>query len=87
MVCEYSGGSSCLAALVVKQFASASPSHQLHSRERFFSEAATSQKSQVQRKLIVTDVTSWIQKLIYTLLPTNVHIAWENCFKLWTLSR
>ena len=24
---------------------------------------------------------SWIQKLIYSLLPANVHIAWKNYFK------
>ena len=65
----------------------ASPSHQLHSRERFFLEAATSRKSEVQQKLILEDVTSWIQELIYSLLPANVHIAWKNYFKLLTISR
>ena len=34
-----------------------------------------------------TDVMSWIQKLTYTLLPANVHIAWKSCFNLWTISR
>ena len=44
-----------LPALVVHQFSHTTPSHKLHSREGFFSEAATSQKSQVQRNLILTD--------------------------------
>ena len=63
--------------LLLRLFSSsalASPSHQLHSRERFFLEAKTSWKSEVQRKLILEDLMSWIQKLTYSLLPANVHI-------------
>ena len=74
-------------SIAFKRKALAGPPHQLHSRERFFLEAATSRNSQVHRKLIVTDVTSWIQKLSYTLLPAYVHIAWKNCCKLLTLPR
>ena len=76
--------------LLLRSFSSsalASPSHQLHSRERFFLEAAASRKSEVQRKLILKDLVFWIQKLIYSLLPANVHIAWKNHFKLLTMSR
>ena len=76
--------------LLLKLFsisALASPSHQLHLRERFFLEAATSQMSEVQQKLILEDVMSWTRKLIYSLLPVNVHIAWKNYFKLLMISR
>ena len=73
MASECSGGlGHTLLLQLFSSSALASPSHQLHSRERFFLEAATSRK---QRKLMLVDVMSWIQKLIYSLLPANVHIT------------
>ena len=88
MASECSGGlGHTLLLQLFSSSALANPSRQLHSRERFFLEAVTSWKSEVQRKLILKDVLSWIQKLIYSLLPASVHMAWKNYFNLLTISR
>ena len=88
MASECSGGlGHTLLLQLFSSSALASPSHQLHSREIFFLEAAISRKRKVELKLILVDVMFWMQELIYSLLPGNVHIAWKNYFKLLTISR